>query len=146
MKALIVLFVVLFMPLKALSSEGVWKYNEKRRAFLSTDLVGNNVQAMVRLFKDGDMRFGLFLPYDQCFVSEGFPEPFGELYVLGGYQEFKLQCLGARQAVVFPSDNTVSDGIIDSLKTNGNVCLIVDEDNKMCFSGEGIKDLKLPNA
>jgi hypothetical protein len=142
MKAFIVLFVVLLMPLKALSSESAWKYNDDLRAFVSTDMVGKNIQAMVPVHKDGGMKFGIFLPYDQCYVKESYSEPFGDLYVLGNYEEFRLQCLGPKKAVAFPNDGAISDGIIESLKTNGNVCLIVDQDNKMCFSGAGINDLK----
>lgn len=144
MKILTILLTLFTTQL--IAKENVWTYDSATKAFLSYDIVGQQVQAMVKLYKNGDMRFGIYLPYDQCFVSEKYPEPFGSLYVLDNYEEFKLQCLGVKRAVVFPSDNNVSDGIIDTLKTNGNVCLIVSDANKMCFLGEGINNLKNPST
>ncbi|QYW06260.1 hypothetical protein MuM162_p19 [Shewanella phage vB_SspM_MuM16-2] len=142
MKKFILLMALISSPLMA--GESDWVKNDELNAFTSLDIVSGNVSAMIKPRKDGVVSFGLFLPYTKCYVAESHPEPFGSLIVVGGYEDFQLQCLGKNQAVIFP-DISVSSAIIDTLIRDGNVCLTLDatgESMKMCFSGKGVKELK----
>lgn len=119
---------------------GDWIFDDELKAYTSTDVVHGGAVGMLRINKEKEL-FGLFLPYDQCFVKEGYSEPLGQILVLGGYQDFRLQCLGKSKAVVYPQDEYVTTSIISSLIDNGNICLTVEE-TKICFSGNGVKELR----
>lgn len=143
MKKLLLLAALLTSPLMA--SETDWFKNEELNAFTSVDIVSGNITAMVKPRNNGTVGFGLFLPYDKCYVAESYSEPFTRLIVVGGYHNFKMQCLGKNKAVVFADDESVNEQIIDSLINDGNVCLTIEDGSesvKMCFSGKGVKEIK----
>lgn len=140
MKKLILIMALLSSPLFA--SE--WTKNDELGAYTSPDIVNGNLNAMIKTYGDGGLRFGLFLPYDKCYVAESYPEPFAELFVLGDYHEFKLQCIGKSKAVVYPNDD-VGNQIIETLIKHDNVCIILNDGKdtiKMCFSGDGVNEIK----
>lgn len=142
MKKLLLLAALLSAPVVA--SETDWVKNEELNAFTSVDIVSGNITAMIKPRSNGTLGFGLFLPYEKCYVAESYSEPFGSLIVVGAYQDFKLQCLDKNKAVIFP-DESVTSMIIDALIDNGNVCVTLDatgEAMKMCFSGKGVKEIK----
>ncbi|MGI2138511.1 hypothetical protein [Shewanella baltica] len=142
MKKLILLIALISSPLMA--SESDWVKSEQDNVYTSLDIVSGKLSAMIKTYKEGVLRFGLFLPYDKCYVPESYTEPFASLRVVGGYHDFKLQCIGEKKAVIYSDDN-VNEKIINTLINDGNVCLTIDgsdESMKMCFSGKGVKELK----
>ncbi|MGD8172158.1 hypothetical protein ACQEXU_10890 [Vibrio sp. TRT 21S02] len=120
---------------------GNWSFDQDFNAYTSTEIVHKKMTGMLKIGSDKTLKFGMFLPYDQCYVSEGYSEPLGKILVLGQYQDFRLQCIGESQAVVFANEINVSDAIIRSMVKDGNICLTIEE-NKFCFSGNGVKELK----
>ena len=142
MKKLILLMALISSPLMA--SESDWVKSEEANVYTSLDIVSGKLSAMIKTYKEGVLRFGLFLPYEKCYVAESYTEPFARLIVVGGYHDFKLQCLGKNKAVVYTEDD-INSQIIEALIKDGNVCLTIDgtdESIKMCFSGKGVKELK----
>ncbi|MEJ6520626.1 hypothetical protein PQI64_12790 [Shewanella bicestrii] len=142
MKKLLLLAALLSAPLMA--SETDWVKTDDPRVFTSLDIVSGKLTAMIKTYSNG-VRFGLFLPYEKCYVAESYSEPFTRLIVVGGYHNFKMQCLGKNKAVVFADDESVNEQIIDSLINDGNVCLTIEDGSesvKMCFSGKGVKEIK----
>ncbi|MEZ8054337.1 hypothetical protein [Vibrio atlanticus] len=121
-----------------------WVKSEDLNTYTSPDIVSGNLNAMIKTYEDGSLRFGLFLPYEKCYVSESYAEPFTDLYVLGGRHEFKLQCIGKNQAIVY-SSNDVNKQIIDTLVRRDNLCLTIEDGKdsvKMCFSGSGVAEIQ----
>ncbi|WP_233007172.1 hypothetical protein [Rheinheimera faecalis] len=142
MKKLMLIAALVSLPLMA--SESDWSRTDEPNVYTSSDIVNGKLNAMIKTYKDGSVRFALYLPYEKCYVAESYSEPFGSLMVLGVHHDFRLQCLGKNQAVVYPND-AVNGQIIDALIKDGNVCLTVDgtdDSVKMCFSGKGVRELK----
>ncbi|SEH73071.1 hypothetical protein SAMN05660691_01087 [Rheinheimera pacifica] len=142
MKKLMLIAALISSPIMA--GESDWAQTDQPNVYTSLDIVSGKLSAMIKTYKDGSLRFGLFLPYEKCYVAESYTEPFASLIVVGGHHDFKLQCLGKNKAVVY-SDDAVNVEIINALIKDGNVCLTIEEAGdsvKMCFSGKGVKELK----
>lgn len=113
-------------------------------SFQSFDIVNNVLTAMVKPMGNGVLNFGIYLPYDGCYVDEEYSEPFGQMLVLGQPQDFRLQCLGKKKSIIFANDPDVTKGIVDTLLKNGNICMTPEgaDSSKMCFSGSGLNKIK----
>lgn len=113
-------------------------------SYMTFDIVSEVFTAMVKPKPDGDLNFGIYFPYDGCYVDEEYSEPFGQMLVLGQPQDFRLQCLGKKKSIIFASNPDVTKGIIDTLLKRGNICMTPEGagSNKMCFSGTGLKEIK----
>ncbi|TKF30768.1 hypothetical protein FCV50_13255 [Vibrio kanaloae] len=116
-----------------------WTKSERFGGYISPELVNGNFYGVLKVNKDF-IQFGFLIPYDQCYFKESHPEPFGSIYVLGGDYNFSMMCLEKDIAVVFPTDNYASVGIVNSLAQDGNVCFIA-EGTKFCFAGKGVSGL-----
>ncbi|MFV0448016.1 MAG: hypothetical protein ACK5MF_06090 [Vibrio sp.] len=113
-------------------------------SYMSFDIVGQVLTAMVKPKADGTLNFGIYFLYDGCYVDEDYSKPFGQILVLGQPQDFRLQCLGKKKSIIYASNPDVTQGIVDTLLDNGNVCMTPEGagTNKMCFSGTGLKEIK----
>ncbi|PMM33513.1 hypothetical protein [Vibrio lentus] len=116
-----------------------WTKSERFGGYISPELVNGNFYGVLKVNKDF-IKFGFLIPYDQCYFEESHPEPFGNIYVLGGNYNFSMTCLEKGIAVVFPTENYVSQGIVNSLSEGDNVCFIAEE-TKFCFAGKGVSGL-----
>lgn len=143
MKNKLALAIALMLPFSAMAATqyGDWTYNEKLNAYATTEIVYKASQGLIKKNKDGSLQFGIHVPYETCYVDERVPEPLGTLVVVGGYYDFKIQCLGKNEAVIFSQETGVNESIIQALVKNGNVCLS-DNTGKLCFSGKGVKDIQ----
>lgn len=142
------ILMAVLLSTQPMASETDWVKTEDPKVFTSLDIVSGKLTAMIKTYSNG-IRFGLFLPYEKCYVAESYSEPFTSLIVVGGYHNFKMQCLGKNKAVVFADDENVNEQIIESLINDGNVCLTIEDGSesvKMCFSGKGVKEIKALSA
>ncbi|WP_447077693.1 hypothetical protein [Shewanella algae] len=147
MKKLILMSALVSLPV--IADYGDWVKTTEDRTFTTPDIVNGKVKAIIKTYKDGVLRFALPLSHDSCYVKESYSEPFGTMLVVGNYQNFRLQCIGKKEAVVFADDNSVNAEIINSLVNSGNVCLTINDNNesvKMCFSGKGVKEMQAEAA
>ncbi|WP_366664710.1 hypothetical protein [Vibrio hepatarius] len=141
LKLILIAMALISSNVLASGNYGDWSFDEELNAYTSKEIVYNRLTGMMKINSDKTLKFGMFLPYDQCFVAEGYSEPLGSIFVLGQFQDFRLQCIGKSKAVVFANDNNVSSTIVQSMIKDGNICLTLEE-SKICFSGNGVKELQ----
>lgn len=142
MKKLLLLIMVLLSSNSFANVQyGDWIKNDSLEAFMSKDLVNGEISALLKPRKTGDLTFGFFINDESCLFLEAASEPYNSLLVVGEYSEFKYQCIGKNQAVIFPSSDYVSNRIVDVLINHGNVCIKENRD-KYCFSGKGVSQIK----
>ncbi|WP_345853579.1 hypothetical protein [Shewanella algae] len=143
MKKLLLIATLISSP--SFAGYGDWVKTDEARTYETTDIVHGNIKALIKTYKDGTLRFALSLSSEKCYVSESYSEPFASIFVVGGYQDFNLQCIGKNKAVAYAVDNSVNTEIVHSLVSSGNVCLTIKADDdsvKMCFSGNGVEKIK----
>ncbi|WP_273979323.1 hypothetical protein [Vibrio parahaemolyticus] len=122
---------------------GDWVKSEKWAGYVSKEMTIGTVDAIIRdsVRDDDSLAFGILFPIDTCYMYEKYPEPFGNMLVLGSYNNFLMQCLERGVAVAFPDNDFVQDSIVEELINGNNICLSTDE-VKACFSSKGFKDMK----
>ncbi|EOW9141043.1 hypothetical protein ACN1TK_003611 [Vibrio cholerae] len=142
MKSKLALVIACALPFSAMANQqyGDWVFDDGLKSYVSKEIVYGMASGLIKPYENKEMQFGVYINYETCHVKEGVPEPFGAIMVVGDYHEFKVQCLGKNKAVLFPADPMVSEKILDTMITSGNVCLS-DSSAKLCFSGNGVKDV-----
>ncbi|HDZ3731971.1 TPA: hypothetical protein ACK21Z_003177 [Vibrio harveyi] len=145
-----VLFFALFMSVCSLSfakeeaeQYGDWIKSEKWAGYVSKEMTRGTVDAIIRdnVRDNHALTFGILFPIETCYMYENYPEPFGNMLVLGSYNNFLMQCLERGVAVAFPDNDFVQDSIVKELTDGNNICFSTDE-VKACFSSKGFKDMK----
>ncbi|MDF5005687.1 hypothetical protein P3596_02305 [Vibrio parahaemolyticus] len=143
MKKLIMLIATFFCS-TAMSSEqsstyGDWTKSADYNGYVSTEMVTKNLQGILNT--GAALRFGMIIPMETCYMSEAYSEPFGNLMVLGTYNNFVMQCVDKGIAIAFPESDAVNEGMVDTLVKGQNIC-VSEGEHKFCFSSNGVKELQ----
>lgn len=115
---------------------GAWKKEPDKNRFTSKDLDHGRVSAVVKYAGNDLFNFGLYVEDMRCTANGDEVQYYGELKIYNRYYSFKHQCVGNKQAIIFPEDNGVTYNIVNDLKNGKEMCF-TEAEATLCYSAKG---------